>query len=119
MGNYNDNSNWKFFLGAGLGLAAGLYANSQQGKEQRKMAADYLAETASTAQQKGTEVLAKSNNLIEDIKNKGINYLASLKSEGNEATDEISQYVEKEMAALEKRVNSKIATAQKVAQKLK
>ena len=113
MQNSNDNSNWKFFVGAGLGLVAGLYANSQRGIEQRKMAANYMAESANTAIERGSEVITKSNDLISDLKNKGINYLASLKSEGNEATDEISKYVEKEMAALEKKVNNKIASAKK------
>ena len=108
MQNSNNDTNWKYIIGAGIGLAAGLYANSDKGRAHRQIAAELAQEKGEMLRVQGTEYISKANQVMHELRNKGAQYLAAAKLESTEAQIEINDFVEQEMAVLKSKLNKKL-----------
>ena len=63
----SDNSALFFLLGLAVGVAAGLYLNSEQGRRVRRSSAKAFDELSDVAEGKAKDIIHKTQNYAEDL----------------------------------------------------
>lgn len=102
------NNNY-LLLGAGLGLLAGYYINSNTGRQKRTEVADYLTTKQEKIKESGSSLIQDATQYISNLKNKGNAYLAEMRSEEVKQED-IENYIESKVEEFKAKLRNEISS---------
>ena len=109
----NKQNKWYLAIGAGLGLAAGYYSNTQKGTELQANAVNIIASKTSRAKmmlenqaalvsEKTKETLDSVNRIVDTATNKGKDYISKIESNTISGPSDIESLVVNELTDLNK-----------------
>lgn len=93
-----NNRNW-FYIGAGLGIAAGYLLNSDKGREVQNQTSKYLNSSVEELKDKSHDAIQQATTVMSSLKEKGNSYLNNI-NQPSVTSNEVEQFIDSKVSEL-------------------